>query len=161
MSHHLSARREFLRVLAASPLAAQALAQNPTGPYTPAYIAPESAKDALNVMDFEPLARKALPPAHWGYMATGVDDDLTLNMNREAFRHYQLRARRLVDVAAVDLKTEVLGVPWDMPIYISAVGSQRAFHPQGELATARAAKAKPPPRGRHVEPLHLAATVGR
>jgi isopentenyl diphosphate isomerase/L-lactate dehydrogenase-like FMN-dependent dehydrogenase len=142
MSHHLSARREFLRFLAASPLAAQALAQNPTGPYTPAYMAPASAKDAINVMDFEPLARKALPPAHWGYMATGVDDDLTLNMNREAFHHYQLRARRLVDVATVDLKTEVLGVPWDMPIYISAVGSQRAFHPQGELATARAAKAK-------------------
>ena len=105
-------------------------------------MAPASAKDALDVMDFEPLARKALPPAHWGYMATGVDDDLTLNMNREAFHHYQLRARRLVDVAAVDLKTEVLGVPWDMPIYISAVGSQRAFHPDGELATARAAKAK-------------------
>src|SRR5580700_5335849 len=142
MSHHVSARREFLRFLAASPLAAQAWAQNPTGPYTPAYMAPASAKDALDVMDFEPLARKALPPAHWGYMATGVDDDLTLNMNREAFHHYQLRARRLVDVATVDLKTEVLGVPWDMPIYISAVGSQRAFHPQGELATARAAKAK-------------------
>ena len=67
---------------------------------------------------------------------------VTLNMNREAFHHYQLRARRLVDVATVDLKTEVLGVPWEMPIYISAVGSQRAFHPQGELATARAAKAK-------------------
>ena len=116
MSHHLSARREFLRFLAASPLAAQALAQNPTGPYTPTYIAPTAPKDALDVMDFEALARKALPPAHWGYMATGVDDDLTLNMNREAFHHYQLRARRLVDVAAVDLKTEVLGVPWDMPI---------------------------------------------
>ena len=49
-------------------------------------------------MDFEPLARKALPPAHWGYMATGVDDDKTLRANREAFDHYQLRARRLVDV---------------------------------------------------------------
>src|SRR5258707_14229048 len=130
-----SDRRRFLRFLAASPLAARAWAQDPILNIT-------RPKDALDVMDFEPLARKALPPAHWGYMATGVDDDLTLNMNREAFHHYQLRARRLVDVAAVDLKTEVLGVPWDMPIYISAVGSQRAFHPQGELATARAAKAK-------------------
>src|SRR5450432_3639604 len=125
MSHHLSARREFLRFLAASPLAAQAFAQNSTNPYTPAYMAPESAKDALDVMDFEPLARKALPPAHWGYMATGVDDDLTLNMNREAFHHYQLRARRLVDVSKVDLRTDVLGAKWDMPIYVSAVGSQK------------------------------------
>ncbi len=141
MSHHFSARREFLRFLAASPLAAKAWAQTP-GPYLPPYIAPESAKDALDVMDFEPIARKKLPLAHWGYMATGVDDDRTLKMNREAFHHYQLRARRLVDVASVDLKTEVLGAPWDVPFYISAVGSQRAFHPDGELATARAAKAK-------------------
>src|SRR5271154_852886 len=131
MSHHLSARREFLRFLAASPLAAQALAQNPTSPYTPAYRAPESAKDAINVMDFEPLARKALPPAHWGYMATGVDDDLTLNMNREAFHHYQLRARRLVDVTEADLSVDVFGAKWESPVYISAVGSQKAFHPEG------------------------------
>ena len=100
------------------------------------------AKEALDIMDFEPLARKALPPAHWGYMATGVDDDKTLRMNREAFDHYQLRARRLVDVTHADLKTEVFGATWDTPIYVSAVGSQKAFHPEGELATARAAKAK-------------------
>jgi isopentenyl diphosphate isomerase/L-lactate dehydrogenase-like FMN-dependent dehydrogenase len=133
MNHGFSARREFLRFLAASPLAARAWAQE---------AGPASAKDALDVMDFEPLARKALPPAHWGYMATGVDDEVTLRMNREAFQHYQLRARRLVDVTAADLKTTVLGAAWDMPIYISAVGTQRAFHPEGELATARAAKAK-------------------
>jgi len=93
-------------------------------------------------MDFELLARKALPPAHWGYLTTGVDDDKTLRMNREAFDHYQLRARRLVDVTHADLKTEVFGAMWETPIYISAVGSQRAFHPEGEIATARAAKAK-------------------
>jgi isopentenyl diphosphate isomerase/L-lactate dehydrogenase-like FMN-dependent dehydrogenase len=93
-------------------------------------------------MDFEPLARKALPPAHWGYLATGVEDDLTLRMNREAMAHYQLRARRLVGVTNPDLKAEVFGATWDMPIYLSAVGSQRMFHPDGELATARAAKAQ-------------------
>jgi 4-hydroxymandelate oxidase len=98
------------------------------------------SKDAINVMDFEPLARKALPPAHWGYLATGVDDDLTLLMNREAMRHYQLRARSLAGVVKVDLKTEVFGAGWDMPIYLSAVGHQKQFHPEGELATARAAK---------------------
>lgn len=101
-----------------------------------------NAKDALNVMDFEPLARKALPPAHWGYMATGVDDDLTLRANREAMTHYQLRARRLVGVSKVDLQTDVFGVRWDMPIYLSAVGGQKQFHPLGELGTARAAKAQ-------------------
>jgi len=66
-------------------------------------------------------------------MATGVDDDLTLRMNREAMTHYQLRARRLVGVVKADLHTEVFGANWDMPIYVSAVGSQRAFHAEGEL----------------------------
>lgn len=127
-----SARREFLRFLAASPLLA--FAQEPVGSAT--------AKDALSVMDFEALARKALPPAHWGYMSTGVDDDLTLKANREAMTHYQIRARRLVGAAQPDLKTEVFGKTWDSPIYLSAVSAQRAFHPDGELATARAAKAK-------------------
>jgi 4-hydroxymandelate oxidase len=132
MSRRLSARREFLRFLAGSPLA---LAQESNPAIT-------DAKDALNVLDFEPLARKALPPAHWGYLSTGVDDDLTLRANREAMAHYQLRARRLAGVAKADLKTEVFGSTWDMPIYVSAVGHQKQFNPQGELATARAAKAQ-------------------
>jgi 4-hydroxymandelate oxidase len=127
MSQLVTLRREFLRFLAASPLLAQDSGLN-------------SAKDALSVMDFEPLARKALPPAHWGYLATGVDDDLTVRRNREAMDHYQLRARRLAGVVKADLKTQVFGETWDMPIYVSAVGSQKAFHPQGELATARATK---------------------
>jgi 4-hydroxymandelate oxidase len=133
MTRSSSARREFLRFLATSPLVGAAAAQEST----PAIVSP---KDALNVMDFEPLAHKALPPAHWGYLATGVDDDLTLRMNREAMSHYQLRARRLVGVVRADLRTQVFGANWDMPIYVSAVGSQKAFHPEGELATARAAK---------------------
>src|SRR5215510_14053659 len=120
-------RREFLRFLAASPFAVSALAQDPAPLIT-------QAKDVLSVMDFEPLAHKALPPAHWGYLSGGVDDDLTVRMNREAFAHYQLRARRLVDVSKTDLKIDVFGAAWDMPIYVSAVGAQQAFHSDGELA---------------------------
>jgi len=134
ISRTLCARREFLRFIAASPL----MTMTPDSP-SPVVAA---AKDALSVMDFEPLARKILPPGHWGYLATGVDDDLTLRMNREAMTHYQLRARRLAGVAKPDLKTEVFGATWDMPIYLSAVGSQKMFQPDGELTTARAAKAQ-------------------
>jgi isopentenyl diphosphate isomerase/L-lactate dehydrogenase-like FMN-dependent dehydrogenase len=124
-------RREFLRFLAASPLLAQ---QTGTGPAGPA--------DAINVMDFEPLAHKLLPPAHWGYLSTGVVDDLTLGANREAMEHYQLRARRLSGVVTPDLRTEVLGMTLDLPFYVSAVGHQKQFHPEGELAVARATKAQ-------------------
>ena len=101
-----------------------------------------SAKDALDVMEFEEAARRALPPAHWGYMATGVDDDLTLKANMEAFKHIRLKPRRLVDVSKADLRTEVFGATWETPIFVCPVGGQRAFHPEGELATARAARAK-------------------
>jgi 4-hydroxymandelate oxidase len=129
---HLSARRDFLRFLMASPILATA--QEGLPPI-------ESAKDALNIMEFEPLARKAMPPAHWGYLTMGVNDDLTVRMNREAMDHYQLRVRVLNGVAKADLKTEVFGQQWDVPFYASAVASQKAFHPEGETGLARALKA--------------------
>lgn len=139
-------RRRFLQFLAASPLAAQLLPQDLLaqvgGSYPPGAIDVKAAKDALSVMDFEPLAFKGLSPGHWGYMAGGVEDDKTLKANRAAMDHYELRARRLVDVSKADLSLDVYGAKWDMPIYVSAVGGQRAFHPEGELATARAAKNK-------------------
>ena len=129
MTGRLRARREFLRFLAASPVAALKAGE-------------PGVKDLLNVLEFEELARKALPPAHWGYMATGVDDDATIRANREAMSHYQIRARRLAGVGKADLGLELFGKKWESPIYFSAVSAQRAFHPDGELAAARAAKAK-------------------
>src|SRR5690606_33733853 len=68
-----------------------------------------SPADALSVFDFEPVARQNLPPAHFGYLATGTDDDGTLQANREGFARYQLRMRRLVDVRAVDTSSTLLG----------------------------------------------------
>jgi 4-hydroxymandelate oxidase len=96
----------------------------------------------LNVMEFEALARDALPPAHFGYIATGADDDLTVVRNHDAFSHYEIRARRFVDVSRLDASRSVFGVTWPTPIYLSAVSSQRAFHPDGELGTARAARTR-------------------
>jgi isopentenyl diphosphate isomerase/L-lactate dehydrogenase-like FMN-dependent dehydrogenase len=137
-------RREFFQFVAASTVLApsvRAWAQQLVASHDqPAIIA--SAKDALQIMDFEEAARRVLPAAHWGYMASGVDDDLTLRANVEAFTHISLRPKRLVDVSKVDMTTEVFGAKWDTPIFVCPVGGQRAFHPQGEMATARAAKAR-------------------
>jgi len=101
-----------------------------------------SADQVLNVMEFEPLARVALPPAHFGYIATGVDDDKTVVRNHEAFSHYEIRARRFNDLTRLSTATSVFGNAWPSPIYLSAVSSQRAFHPEGEIASARAAKSR-------------------
>jgi isopentenyl diphosphate isomerase/L-lactate dehydrogenase-like FMN-dependent dehydrogenase len=97
---------------------------------------------ALSVFDFEPVARAKLPPAHWGYLATGSDDDGTIRANREGFNRYELRMRRLIDVSRIDASVQLLGVKWDTPILLCPVGSQKAFTPEGEIAVARAAKAR-------------------
>ena len=136
-------RRHFLQFLAASTViapATRAWAQQLAASHEVSTLT--SAKDALDVMEFEEAARRALPPAHWGYMATGVDDDLTLKANMEAFKRIRLKPRRLVDVSKADLKTEVFGAMWETPIFICPVGGQQAFYREGELATARAARAK-------------------
>ncbi len=135
----MSDRRAFLKFLAASPLFAgmpamlEAFARDRT---------PASAGEALDVFDFEAAARKVVPPAHWGYLATGVDGEDTLRANREGSARYQLRPRRFVDVSRVDLSTEVLGMKLASPIVLCPVGSQKAFHPEGEVAAARAARTK-------------------
>jgi len=101
-----------------------------------------SPDQALDVMDFEAAARKAIPPAHFGYLATGVDDDGTVRANRDGYSRIQIRARRLVDVEKIDLSQSIFGLQWNTPIVLSPIGSQKAFHPDGELAVARAAKSK-------------------
>ena len=140
-------RRRFLKFLAASPLAALPAAawqtQQPSGAgAAPNYIPLSGPKDAFSVMDFEEAARRALPRAHFGYMASGVDDDLTLKANREGYQHIELRTRRLIDVSKVDMRVDLFGTTFDFPIFICPTGAQRMFHPDAELATARAAKAK-------------------
>lgn len=157
-------RRRFLYYLAASPLVGAAgidrgalnrllrgsqrdqlrafdvLQQVQQASQEPELIA--SAHDALDVFDFEPVARKRLPPAHWGYLATGTDDDATIQANRAGYARYDLRPRRLVDVSHIDPGVVIFGTHWPTPIFICPVGSQRAFNPEGEIAVARAAKAK-------------------
>lgn len=112
-----------------------------------------SPSDALDVFDFEPVARKKLPPAHWGYLATGSDDDATIRANREGYSHWDLRVRRLVDTSKLDTSVQMVGVKWPTPIVINPVGSQRAFHTEGEIAVARAAKNK-----NHLQVLSTVAT---
>lgn len=131
-------RRELIRVagaLAALMPAMKAFGQDPDAIVT-------SPGQALDVFDFERVARVKLPPAHWGYLATGVDGDETLHANRAGFANYAVRVRRLVDISRIDMSVSLFGTTWETPIFLDPVGSQRAFHPEGELATARAARSR-------------------
>jgi 4-hydroxymandelate oxidase len=105
--------------------------------------APITAADqVLDVMEFEALARNALPPAHFGFIATGADDDRTVLRNHDAFSHYEIRAHRFSDLTHLTTATQVLGKAWATPIYLSAVSAMRAFHPEGETAVAGAASSR-------------------
>jgi len=99
-------------------------------------------EEALNLFDFEPAARKALPPAHFGYLATGVDDDATLLANHADYGKIRIKVRRLIDARKIDTSVTVLGERWASPIFLSPVSSQGAFHPDAEVAVAKAAKAR-------------------
>jgi 4-hydroxymandelate oxidase len=161
-------RRRFLQFLAGSPLAAaapvafaQALVPGTReadprmwAPYDPTHLIKEP-REAINVFDFEPVARQKVPPAHFGYMASGIDDEVTLRANREDFLKFQLRPRRLVDVSKVDMSVDILGTRYPSPIVVAPVGGQKSFHADGEIATARAAKA-----GNHLMILSTATTSG-
>jgi isopentenyl diphosphate isomerase/L-lactate dehydrogenase-like FMN-dependent dehydrogenase len=132
-------RRKFLKFLAASPLATLPASawQNQLAPFEM-----KDAKDAISVNDFEEMARRLLPPAHWGYMASGVDDDRTYRANIEGYKKIELRPRRLIDVSKPDLKVDLFGKTYDSPIFICPTGGHKMFHPEGEVATGRAAKSK-------------------
>src|SRR6476619_7091754 len=149
-------RRKFLQFLAGSPLLAagglEAFAGEGPVPGSklpdPLMWAPmrtteliKTPKEAINVFDLEPVCRQNVPPAHFGYMPSGIDDEMTLRANREGFLKFQLRPRRLVDVSKVDMSVDILGTKYSSPIVCAPVGGQRSFHSDAESGVARAAKA--------------------
>jgi 4-hydroxymandelate oxidase len=151
-----ASRRKFLQFLAASPALAatggvsafaetlmpRTMVTDPLmwGPRQSEHLI-KSPKDAINVFDFEPVMRQNVPPAHFGYMASGIDDEVTLRRNREDFLKFYLRPRRMVDVSKVDMSVDILGTKYDSPIVLAPVGGQRSFHDDGEVAAAGGAKA--------------------
>jgi 4-hydroxymandelate oxidase len=101
---------------------------------------PASAIDGCaNILDFEAIARGRMERAFYDYYAGGAEDELTLDANRGAFAEVFLRPRVLVDVSRIDTGLTVLGAPVSMPVLIAPTAFHRLAHPDGELATARAA----------------------
>ena len=132
-------RREFLRFLAYSPLMGY-FANGLTAALEEEL--PDTASEAFNVFQFEPVARRKLPKPVYDFIAGGADDEKTMRANREAFDRLQLRVRRLVDVSKVDTSVRLFGEIHETPIILAPVGLQRPMHPEGELASARGAASR-------------------
>jgi isopentenyl diphosphate isomerase/L-lactate dehydrogenase-like FMN-dependent dehydrogenase len=93
----------------------------------------------VTVDDFEPAAREVLPPDAYDYFAGGAGDEWTLAENRRAFDRWVIRPRVLTGVYPPDPSTEILGTRVDFPVLVAPWAYQKMAHPDGELATARAA----------------------
>jgi len=135
-------RREFLKFLAGSPLLTSysAFSQEVEETLGEKLTNPEQV---INVFEMEAIAREKVPPAHFGYLISGVDSDTTLRANREGYTRFQIHPRRLVDVSgSTDMSVNVLGAEARSPIFLSPIGSTGGFHRDADVGAARAAAAK-------------------
>src|SRR5262245_35159601 len=100
-----------------------------------------ATREPVCLLDFEAIAREALSREAYDYYAGGAQDEVTLRENRAAYDRLSLAYRVLVDVSRRDLTTSALGQPVSMPVLVAPTAFHRLAHPEGELATARAAGA--------------------
>ena len=93
------------------------------------------------IAEMEAFAAAVLPSYALDYYASGARDEQTFRGNLAAWGRWWLVPRMLVDVSTVSLTTTILGQPIALPVMIAPMASQKLAHPDGELATARAAAA--------------------
>lgn len=133
-------RRAFLRLLTASPLfvgiphVGQAMAQTTALQDVDNLIG--TVGDARDIFDLEAVAQRNTPPAHWGYLAGGEEMP---GANRTACSRLHLRTQMLVGPGKPDMSVDLFGATYRSPIFLCPLGAQKAFNPEGEIASARAA----------------------
>ncbi len=96
-------------------------------------------RDLVNVFDYEAAAREKLPQTAYDYYRSGANDEITLRENHAAYERIQLHPRVLKDISKPDLSTRILGQDIAMPILVAPTAFHRMAHPEGEVATVRAA----------------------
>ncbi len=96
-------------------------------------------KDCYNFNDFRKIAKKKLPSPIFNYIEGGSDDEITLRRNTNSFNDCDLIPNILSNVGKPDISTTLLGRKIDMPIFLSPAAMQRLYHPDGDIASAKAA----------------------
>ena len=90
--------------------------------------------------ELERRAEEAMEPRAAAYVFAGAGTGETMRANREAFRKRRIVPRMLRDVGARDLSTKLVETEMPAPVLLAPIGVHTIVHPDGELATARAAK---------------------
>jgi 4-hydroxymandelate oxidase len=93
----------------------------------------------LALHEFEPEARRRMPPAVYEYVARGAGEEYSIRANQESYQRIFLRPHVLRSVGPADLSQELFGRPLPAPILLAPAAYQRLLHPEGELASVRGA----------------------
>jgi lactate 2-monooxygenase len=101
----------------------------------------ETPSIPVSVEELERAAIEAMDAKAAGYVCAGAGSEDTMRANREAFARHRIVPRMLRDVAERDLTATLLGTAMPAPLLLAPIGVQKILHPDGELATARAAAA--------------------
>lgn len=94
-----------------------------------------------SLADYARLAREHMEAQAWAHLESGADQGLTLAHNRQAFDRIRLCPEPLADLSAAHTRQSLLGQSLDWPLLLAPVAYQQLAHPEGELATVRAAMA--------------------
>jgi isopentenyl diphosphate isomerase/L-lactate dehydrogenase-like FMN-dependent dehydrogenase len=95
----------------------------------------------LTIADVHTAAIEKLARGVADFLDGGADEERTLRENESAFDGLRLLPRVLRDVSQIELSTDVLGSTAALPILLGPAGAHRMFHPDGEVACAKAAAA--------------------
>jgi isopentenyl diphosphate isomerase/L-lactate dehydrogenase-like FMN-dependent dehydrogenase len=108
---------------------------------SPLWAQDEDVMDPVNVHEFEAIAKRKLHKLAYDFIAGGVEDELTLRANRDAFRRWFLVPRVMIDVSKVDTGAELLGVKLASPVVIAPTGGKNLVLPDADSVVAQAALA--------------------
>ncbi|MEX2262192.1 MAG: alpha-hydroxy acid oxidase [Bryobacteraceae bacterium] len=92
----------------------------------------------VNVHEFEAIAKKKLHKMAYDFIAGGVEDELTLQANRAAYKRWYLVPRVMTDVSKVDTSLELFGLKLEAPIIIAPTGGKNLVLPNAESIVAKA-----------------------
>ncbi|QIL83607.1 alpha-hydroxy-acid oxidizing protein [Diaphorobacter sp. HDW4A] len=97
--------------------------------------------DIMSLSDYERHALHHVERASWAHIACGADQELSVAHNRAAFDAIRLVPEPLPDLSDAHTRVDLLGKTLRSPVLLAPVAYQRLMHPDGELATVRAAMA--------------------
>jgi 4-hydroxymandelate oxidase len=97
--------------------------------------------DIACAADYERHAIHHIEAHAWRHIQGGADQNLTLTHNRQAWDGLRLLPQPIADLRHAHTRTTLLGHDLASPILLAPVAYQCLAHPEGELATVRAATA--------------------